>query len=82
MKRLSAIAIDERNEALRAGLDQQAAFSCVVEELRAKDAEIQAALKNAEKWIGKMIADNAHLQAVSPEHCVKTLEQVSKLINR
>ena len=80
--RLSRLAIDERNEALKAGLDQQAAFSCVLDELRNIDKEIQGVLIGAEKWLGKMIADGAHMQSVSPEHCVETLRRVSELIQR
>lgn len=33
-------------------------------------------LHHAEMWIGKMIADGAHLQAVAPGDCVRTLQRI------
>lgn len=48
--------------------------------LISKAPEMFEALKQAERWLGKMIADCAHKSAVSPEHCERVLEGVSKLI--
>lgn len=38
------------------------------------------ALKNAELWLGKFIADCGHLNAVSPRHCEHSFKQVLKAI--
>jgi len=38
--------------------------------------ELLEACKRAGVWLGKMIADNAHLNSVGPSHCVKTLRMV------
>ena len=46
------------------------------------EQELLAALKNAERWLGKMIADGGHNNSVAPQHCEQTLRQVSAAINK
>ena len=50
--------------------------------LMAAAPELLAALENAQKWLAKMVADESHLGAVMPNHCVQTLEQVHSAINK
>ena len=42
--------------------------------------EMLEALENAAMWLGKMIADGAHKNAVAPRHCEVTLDRIEKLI--
>ena len=43
--------------------------------------KIKEALNCAEMWIGKMIADNGHLNSVAPDHCVNTLRLIEQVLN-
>lgn len=49
-------------------------------ELIAAAPDMYEALENAEIWLGKFIADCAHLNAVSPRHCELTFKQVLKAL--
>ena len=42
--------------------------------------ELLLAVKRAEMWIGKMIADGAHLNSVAPGQCVTTLRMIEAAI--
>lgn len=50
--------------------------------LAATVRELVPVLRNAEKWLGKMIADGGHENASQPQHAVHTLEAVSAAIAR
>ena len=50
--------------------------------LIASAPDLLAALKQAEKWLGKMIADGGHLNTVAPRHAVNTLEGVTAAIQK
>lgn len=42
--------------------------------------DMLAALQQARKWLGKMIADGGHLNSVAPQHAVRTLEDINAAI--
>jgi hypothetical protein len=44
--------------------------------------EMLQALRRAAPWLGKMIADGAHQNAVLPNDCVRTLQLVEDVIER
>ena len=45
-------------------------------------AEMLQALKRAAPWLGKMIADGGHQNAVLPRDCERTLEMVEAVIRK
>jgi hypothetical protein len=44
--------------------------------------ELLKAIKRAAPWLGKMIADGGHINAVLPNDCVRTLEMVEAAIRK
>jgi hypothetical protein len=48
--------------------------------LMATNAQLLAALKRAAPWLGKLIADDAHLNSVAPGDAIRTLEMVETAI--
>jgi hypothetical protein len=48
--------------------------------LISKAPEMAELLRRAAPWLGKMIADGAHLNCVMPRDCEVTLEQIERLL--
>ena len=48
--------------------------------LAAASPEMLHALKRALPWIGKMIADNAHMNSVAPNDCVGAMQEMEAAI--
>jgi hypothetical protein len=73
---------DRRTHARRAG-DLTAIESALVADvtrLTAVNAEHIVILMRARTWLGKFIADGAHLNAIRPSDCVRTLERIETAI--
>lgn len=41
--------------------------------------QAKGVLRDAEMWLGKAIAENAHTKTVQPQHAIHTLERVTAL---
>jgi len=48
--------------------------------LQATNAQLLTSLKRAAPWLGKLIADDAHLNSVAPGDAIRTLEMVEAAI--
>lgn len=44
--------------------------------------DMLAALKRAEPWLGRLIAENTHIDCVMPNDAIRTLEMISAAIAR
>jgi len=49
-------------------------------QLIAAAPQMLLALKVAEPWLGKLIADGGHMKAAAPNHAVRSLEMVAAAI--
>lgn len=68
---------------LREEIELRAAESRATGELVTVDRlETLRLLRDAAQWLGKMIADGGHNQAVMPNHCLSTLARVESLISK